>query len=60
LGRLPGSNRDIMVLAHDPSNGTLLLRAGGWAMRVVPRRASWPDGLAAGKSLDAVMAAGEA
>lgn len=58
--RLSGSDRDTMVLAHDPSNGTLLLRAGGWAMRVVPRRACWPDGLPAGTSLEAVMAAGDA
>ena len=58
--RLPGSDQDTMVLAHDASNDTLLLRAGGWAMRVAPRRACWPAGLAAGTSLEAVMAAGDA
>ena len=56
--RLPGSDRKTMVLAENASGGALLLRAGSWAMRVVPRRAPWPDGLAAGMSLEAAMAAG--
>lgn len=55
--RLPGSDQATAVLAANPDSGVLLLRAGGWAMRVVPRRASWPPGLAAGMSLEAAIAA---
>lgn len=56
--RLPGSDQATAVLAENVSGGPLMLRAGGWAMRVVPRRAPWPDGLVAGISLEAAMAAG--
>lgn len=58
--RVPGSDRDTMVLAENGSGGALLLRAGNWAMRVVPRRVPWPNGLAAGMSLQAAIVACDA
>ena len=56
--RLPCSDQSTAVLSENAGNGALLLRAGDWAMRVVPRRAAWPDGLAAGMPLEAALAAG--
>jgi hypothetical protein len=56
--RLPGSDREAKMLAHDEASGDLLLRAGDWIMRVVPRRAPWPGECPPGMSLEAVMAAG--
>lgn len=56
--RLPGSDQTTEVLAECAASGALLLRAGNWAMRVVPRRISLPDDLAAGMPLEAAMTAG--
>ena len=56
--RLPCSDQSTAVLSENAGNDALLLRAGDWAMRVVPRRAAWPDGLAAGMPLEAALAAG--
>jgi hypothetical protein len=56
--RLPGSDAPTAVVAENAASGALLLRAGGWVMRVVPRRVSRPTGLAAGMTLEAAMAAG--
>ena len=56
--RLPGSDQATAVVAENAASGALLLRAGSWAMHVLPRAVSLPDGLAAGISLEAAMAAG--
>lgn len=56
--RLPGSDQATAVLLENAPGGALLLRAGSWAMRVVPRSAPLPAALAAGMSLEAAMAAG--
>ena len=58
--RVPGSDQPTVVLTENAAGGALLLRAGCWAMRVVPRRTSLPDNLAAGMALEAAMAAGGA
>jgi hypothetical protein len=55
--RLPGSDHAVEVLTQNAADGALLLRAGNWAMRVLPRRVSWPAGLAAGMPLEAAMEA---
>ena len=56
--RLPGSDQATAVVAENAASGALLLRAGSWAMHVLPRAVSLPDGLAAGTPLEAAMAAG--
>ena len=56
--RLPGSDQATVVVAENAASGALLLRAGSWAMHVLPRTVSLPEGLAGGISLEAAMAAG--